>query len=79
MSELVTDAIVILDGENKGFFSYLKVEEALRLEECGLGNAEQVHLKETTDRPVPESLKKGESVIEDIWVKLEANKNYYLN
>lgn len=77
--ENVCDVICILDGENNGFFSYMKAEEALRLQECGLAEADEIHLRETPDRQIPESLKKGESVIEDIWVKLEANQSYYLN
>ena len=77
--EMVVDCVVILDGENNGFLSYMKAEEALRLQECGLAEADEIHLRETPDRQIPESLKKGESVIEDIWVKLEANQSYYIN
>lgn len=79
MSEIVVDAIVMLDGENGGFFSYMNHQEALRLQACGLSNADQVMLKETPDRQIPESLKQGITEITDVLVKLEPNCSFFLN
>ncbi len=77
--EYVVDAVVILDGTNPGFFSYMNYDEAQRVQQCGLNNADQVFLKETPDRKIPESLKNGLTEICDIWVKLEPNCAVYLN
>lgn len=80
MSEYVTDALVVLDGYNPSFFSYIDFDEANRLLECGLNNAEKVNLKETPDRPIPDSLKRGETEILDIQVVLmTVNMPIYLN
>lgn len=77
--ETVVDAIAILDGGNYGFFTYLKHEEAIRIQECGLANAEQINLREVPQRPVPDHVKQGLSIISDIWVKLEPNTTIYIN
>lgn len=77
--EYVVDAVVMLDGENGGFFSYMNHEEALRLQACGLANADRVILKETPERQIPDSLKNGMTEITDVWVKLEPNCAVYLN
>ena len=79
MSEFAVDAWVILDGENKPFLSYMDYDQAALLQQIGLGNAESIILKETTDRRIPESLTQGLSEIKDILVKLEPNVCIYLN
>lgn len=71
MSEYFNDVIVVLDGENPSFKSYMNCDQvALIQNNGGLSCAEQVFLRETSDRPVPESLKGGISMITDIWVTL---------
>ena len=77
--EYVVDAVVMLDGQNGGFFSYMNYDEAQRIQACGLANANQVLLKETTDREIPESLKQGITEITDVQIKMEANVPIYLN
>lgn len=80
MSEqYVVDCLVVQDGTNPSFFSYMNHSEAQRIQECGLNNAEQVLLKETTDRVIPESLKQGVSEITDVLVRLELNTTLCLN
>lgn len=79
MSEWVTDVLVMQDGYNPSFFSYMACEEAQRIQECGLANAGQIWLKEVDERPIPKCLKKGESEITDILVKLQPNVPIYLN
>lgn len=78
-NDFVVDAIVMLDGENGGFFSYMYHEEALKLQAIGLENAEQILLRETTDRLIPDSLKQGVTQICDVWVRLEPNMVFILN
>jgi len=78
-AEYVVDALVVLDGTNPSFLSYMNYEEAQRIQQCGLNNAGKVLLKETTDRVIPESLKNGTSEICDVQVKMEANVPIYLN
>lgn len=78
-NEVVCDAIAILDGGTLGFFTYLKHEDALRIQACGLANAEQINLREVPQRPIPEYVKQGLSIIADLWVKLEPNTAIYLN
>lgn len=63
---LVVDCLVRQDGENPSFYSYMNYEEALRIQQCGLSNAERVFLRETVDRPVSNLLKEGVSEIVDI-------------
>ena len=77
--EYVVDALVVLDGENGGFFSYMNYDEAQRIQQCGLASAGQVLLKETTDRKIPDTLKNGITEICDVWVRLEPNISYSLN
>lgn len=77
--EQVVDCMVLLDGQNKPFFSYMNYEEALRLQSIGLTQAETVLLRETTDRQIPESLKIGETQICDVLVRLEPNCAISLN
>jgi hypothetical protein len=80
MSEIVVDCLVLLDGENGGFFSYMDYDQAFAIQEFGgLQKAEQVVLKETTDRRIPESLKSGITEITDVLVRLEPNCAFYLN
>lgn len=85
MSEYVCDALIVQDGTNPSFFSYIAIEEALRIQECGLANAETVILRETEDRPVSKTLQMGVTEIIDVQIKedskerLEANKWYHLN
>lgn len=77
--EIVVDALVFLDGTNPGFFSYMKHEEALRIQQCGLANAGQVWLKETDERKVPDNLKDGLAEITDVLVRLQPSCAVYLN
>lgn len=71
MSEYYNDVMVVLDGENGVFKSYMNCDEVNRLQtNGGLSQAEQVNLRETEDRPVPESLKDGTSMITDVWVTI---------
>lgn len=80
MEREVTDVMVMLDGTNKPFFSYMDYEQALYIQSIGgLSNAEQVNLRETQDRPVPESLKDGFTTITDVLVRLQPNCAVYLN
>lgn len=80
MSEYVVDCLVMLDGQNNGFFSYMDYDQAYAVQEFGgLQKAEQVVLKETTDRPIPESLKQGLTEITDVLVRLQPNCAFYLN
>lgn len=77
---IVVDLIVLQDGENRGFFSYMNHEQAVEIQMCGgLENAECVNLRETPDRPIPDSLKNGTSTITDILVRLEPNVEVSLN
>lgn len=85
MSEYVADALIVQDGTNPSFFAYLPIEEAIRIEACGLENAVSIILRETDDRPIPESLSQGFTEIKDILVKeeskerLEVNKWHHIN
>lgn len=77
---IVVDALVILDGENGGFFSYMNHEQAQQIQLTGgLANQECINLRETEERKIPESLKRGEACITDILVRLEPNVEYSLN
>lgn len=78
-AEYVVDALVVLDGTNPSFLSYMNYDEAQRIQQCGLNNAGKVLLKETTDRIIPDSLKNGTSEICDVLVKLDPNCAVYLN
>ena len=76
----VNDVLVVQDGQNPSFYAYMDQEETQRIQALGsLSNADRVCLKDTEERPIPQSLKKGESFITDIQVKLEPNIVYYLN
>ena len=78
--ETVVDVIVFQDGENPAFKSYIKYENALEIQaNGGLANSECVNLRETPDRPIPESLKDGKTCITDVLVRLEPNTAVYLN
>ena len=79
MKEIVTDVIVLLDGQNGGFFSYMPYEQAQQIQSVGLSQSEQVILRETEDRQIPEALKTGEVCITDILVRLEPNCAFNLN
>ena len=80
MSEQVTDCFVLQDGENPAFFSYMSVEDVQLVNECGgIGQVGQIHFKETPERPIPQSLKEGKSLVKDVLVRLEPNVAYYCN
>lgn len=77
--EVVVDCFV-LENTGKAFFSLMPHERAKEIEASGgLSNAEQIHLKETSERPIPQSIKTGEACITDILVRLEPNVMQYLN
>lgn len=76
---VVNDALVVLDGKNPSFFSWILQEETDRIKECGLKNAEYVFLKDTPDRPMPQSLLHGRSEITDIQIRLQPDVVVYLN
>lgn len=76
---IVVDALIVCDGKNNSFFSYIPIEIAEEMMlDSGL-DCESVVLRETDDRPVPQELKDGQTEITDILVKLEANIMFYLN
>lgn len=76
----VVDVMVMLDGENKPFFSYMDYAQACYIQSIGgLSCAEQVNLRETQERPVPDSLKNGLTEITDVLVRLQPTVAYYLN
>jgi hypothetical protein len=80
MEREVVDVIVLQDGENRPFFSYMDAEQANMIANCGgLSQAECVNLRETKERPVPQSLKDGQSTITDVLVRLQPNIAIYLN
>lgn len=80
MSEIFVDALVMLDGENGGFHSYMSYENALEIQACGgLANAECINLRETEDRKIPQSLKEGLACVTDILVRLDPSIPYFLN
>lgn len=71
------DAIILLDGENPPFRAYIMQEEVDRINNCGgLGSADRVNIRETIDRPVPDSLKNGLSEITDVWITMVCGKEY---
>ncbi len=76
---IANDVLVVQDGENPSFFSYTVEEETQRITQCGLQNAGRIHLRETPERRIPQSLKDGQSEITDIQVKLAPNVIVYLN
>lgn len=77
---IVTDVIVQLDGYNPSFRSYMMCDEANRIVEAGgLSQVESVHLRETPDRQIPETFKKGEVTITDILVQMNPNIAIYVN
>ena len=79
-NEIAVDVMVLQDGDNKGFFSYMPYEQAVEIQNCGgLENAECVNLRETPDRPIPDTLKDGTSTIVDILVRLEPNVEVSFN
>jgi len=78
--ETVVDVLIVLEGQNPSFYSYMSHDEALSIQENGgLSCAEKVNLRETPDRKVSEALKKGETCIEDVLVRLEPCRDYWLN
>lgn len=80
MEREVVDVIVVQDGANKPFLSYMDADQANMIASCGgLSQAEQVHLRETEERPIPNSLKEGFSTITDVLVRLQPNCAVYLN
>lgn len=76
MSYEVSPVIVILDGENKPFRSYMECEEVNRIANIGFSNADQLHLRETDDRIIPTSLKNGITCIKDVWVVLTPGPDF---
>lgn len=76
---VVVDVLVVQDGNNKPFLAYMNYENALEVQAMGLANAECVNLRETPDRPIPDSLKDGTSCITDVLVRLEPNVAICLN
>lgn len=80
MEREVVDIIVVQDGTNKSFLSYMDADQANMIANCGgLSQTEQVHLNETETRPIPDSLKEGFSIITDVLVRLQPNCSYSLN
>lgn len=79
MTEAVVDCIVITDGTNPDFFSYMPYEQAQAIQQVGLSHSEQVILRETPDRKIPDGMKNGEMCITDILVRLEPNISVSLN
>lgn len=78
--EYVVDCLVRLDGENPSFYSLMPHEKALEIQNNGgLSECSQIILRETPERPIPESVKKGEACITDILVRLEPNMCIFLN
>lgn len=78
--EIVVDALVLMDDKTHGFMSLMPHEKALEIQQQGgLQNCEQIILRETTERPIPQSIKEGTSIITDILVKLEPTVTYCLN
>lgn len=77
--EVVVDCFVLEDS-GKAFFSLMTHDKAQEIQaNGGLANAEQINLRETTERPIPDSIKQGISCIQDILVKIEPNQMIYLN
>lgn len=72
----VNPCIVILDGNNKPFRSYINCDVANLMIQKGMKNFESLTLRETEDRRVPESLKQGMSMITDVWITLTPNPRY---
>lgn len=79
MKEMCTDVIVLLDGNNGGFHSYMKTTEAERIGTQGLQNAQHVILTELPDRPIPNTLKDGTALIKDVLVKIQPTIGIYKN
>lgn len=79
MKEYCADVLVVQDGKNGSFHSYMTMEEANRIVDIGLLNAGKVLLKEYPQRIIPKSLKEGRSQIVDIQVRLDPNVVYVLN
>ena len=80
MEREVVDVLVVQDGANKSFLSYMDADQANMIANCGgLSQTEQVHLNETETRPIPDSLKEGFSIITDVLVRLQPNCSYSLN
>lgn len=76
----VVDAIIVTDGQNPSFFSYIPAEIAQQIvAEGGLSCSDCLILRETADRPVPDYVKDGLVEITDVYVKLEAEKEHFLN
>lgn len=77
--EVCVDALVLLDNGKTGFHSYVEINHAIELYNTGLANAEYVNLRESDKYSVPDSLKNGESAITDLLIRMEVNKEYFLN
>mgnify|MGYP001569343390 CR=1 FL=1 len=70
MNEIVNPCWILLDGDNPPFRSYMDVDEVARVQRVGFKHAQQINLKETDDRPIPQNLKDGITMIEDIYITL---------
>lgn len=80
MSELtVVDVLVQQEGKNPSFFAYMDYTEAKRIEAIGLQNAYPIHLRNSDERPLPKSLLAGETLVHDVFVKMEPNVPICLN
>ena len=80
MSEIVVDCIILTDDKRQGFFSLMPHDNALEIQQNGgLENAEQIILRETSERPIPQNVKEGLACISDILVKLEPTISYFVN
>lgn len=74
---MAMDCIVVLDGQNGLHRAYMMEEEFQRINEAGgLSCADRVMLRETEDRPLPDSLKNGLAEIMDVWVTMVPGKEY---
>jgi hypothetical protein len=71
MSEFFNPVIVITDGENPNFRSFMRCDIVDQIKDNGgLSQAEQVFLRETPDRQIPQCIKNGTAMIMDVWITL---------
>lgn len=75
----VVDAIIMLDGQNGGFKAWMDFDEAKRISDIGWENVNCINIRDAQDRPIPQTLKNGETIITDIMVRIEPNIEVSLN
>ena len=76
---IVLDCWVFTTDSNYHFEAHIPRQESLRIKSVGWENAGIIFLRDTEDRPLPQSLKDGTSTITDIWMEMELNNEYFLN